>query len=370
MTEAELITKQLNEIGENFNKKLDPVNDFIGEQKEWNKVNQEAIDNLLSETKAGNRTDPAKNKSFGEAFKDAVREKFTKDKSEFDNFTKDRAAKIAFEVKSVGTMTLANNLTGDSWQTYSQNQGIIPAQKVNFRDLVPGFISATGQYVHYYETEGEGSVGEQITEGASKSQIDFDLTEVKTVTKYIAGFTRFSKQLAKSLPFYENTLPRMLLREFFKQENNQFKNVLAGGATGYTTTSETDDAKQLIDVLTGRADANFDNSFIICKNAQVGVLLKLLYTNGYYSGSGSVVGTPNGQVFIAGVPVIGASWMTAGKVAIIDRDFIERVEAESLRVELSYDDADNFTKNLVTARVECMEELNLIRTDAHSYFTI
>jgi hypothetical protein len=52
---------------------------------------------------------------------------------------------------------------------------------------------------------------------------------------------------------------------------------------------------------------------------------------------------------------------------IIDTDFIERVEGESLRVEFSFEDSDNFQRNLVTARIECFEALNLIRTDAHIY---
>ena len=174
----------------------------------------------------------------------------------------------------------------------------------------------------------------------------------------------------KNLPWLQTTLVRMLLRDFFKKENFKFYQNVANNATGYTTTAETDDVKQIIDILTGRADQDFNNSFILCKNAEVGVLLKALYTNGYYAGSGSVVGTPDGNVRIAGVPIIGVSWAASGKVMIIDSDFIERVQTEDLRVEFSFEDSDNFEKNLVTARVECFENLNLLRTDSHSYFTI
>lgn len=76
---------------------------------------------------------------------------------------------------------------------------------------------------------------------------------------------------------------------------------------------------------------------------------------------------PNGNIRIAGVPVIAVPWVTDDKALIIDNEYIERVETESLRVEFSYEDADNFTKNLVTARVECFEDINLLRTDAHIY---
>ncbi len=162
----------------------------------------------------------------------------------------------------------------------------------------------------------------------------------------------------------------MLLRDFFKKENAKFYGIVAGAATGFDTSGETDQAKMIIDILSGRADADFNNSFILAKNAEVGEILKLLYTNGYYAGSGSVVGMPDGSVRIGGVPVIGASWAAADALMVIDNDMIERVETESLRVEFSYEDADNFTKNLVTARVECFEDLNLLRTDAHSYIEI
>jgi capsid protein len=168
----------------------------------------------------------------------------------------------------------------------------------------------------------------------------------------------------------QSALPRLLLRDFYKEENRKFYAAIALAATGFSLTAETDDNKAIIDLLYGRADQDFENSFILGKNNMVGRMLKLMYGNGYYSGAGSVVGTPDGRVSISGVPVIGASFATSDKVMIIDSNFIERVETESLRIDFSYEDADNFTKNLVTARVECFEDLNLLRTDAHSFLDL
>ena len=37
---------------------------------------------------------------------------------------------------------------------------------------------------------------------------------------------------------------------------------------------------------------------------------------------------------------------------------------QSLRVEFSYEDNDNFRRNLVTVKVECFEELNILRPNA------
>jgi hypothetical protein len=334
------------------------------------KLNQEAVDNLLAETKRrSNNNFPQQRKTFGEVFADEIANQFESKQAEFKSFQKDKDAKLSITLKTVGDMTLPVNLSGNGQASYGLNQGIVPNQKVNIRDLIPSTQSPTGIYVTYRETGGEGGITTQ-TEGSAKSQKDYDMTEVRVVSGYIAGFSRFSKQMMFQLPWLQTTLVRMLLRDFYKEENRKFYAAIALAATGFSTTAETDDNKAIIDLLYGRADQDFNNSFILGKNNMVGRMLKLMYGNGYYAGSGSVVGTPNGQVSISGVPVIGASFATSDKVMVIDNDFIERVETDSLRVEFSYEDADNFTKNLVTARVECFEDLNLLRTDAHSFLDL
>jgi HK97 family phage major capsid protein len=332
---------------------------------ERDKKNQEVIDNFLADKKKRDENAKKNKKSFGEAMHEELANQFESKQKEIQNFAKDRNAKLSFELKTVGDMTIPVNLTGQGVATFNSNVGLVPNQKVNMRDLIPTTISPTGIYVSYRETGGEGGITTQV-EGAAKSQKDYDLARVETVSGYISGYVRFSKQMMYVLPWLQTSLVRMLLRDFYKEENRKFYAAIALAATGFSTTAETDDNKAIIDLLYGRADQDFNNSFILGKNNMVGRMLKLMYGNGYYSGAGSVVGTPNGQVSISGIPVIGASFATSDKVMIIDSDYIERVETESLRVDFSYEDADNFTKNLVTARVECFEDLNLLRTDAHS----
>lgn len=89
-------------------------------------------------------------------------------------------------------------------------------------------------------------------------------------------------------------------------------------------------------------------------------LNKALYTNGYYQGSGGVVSYPNGSVQISGVNVIAADWVTDDKVLIVDQDYLERIEVDGLKVEFFEQDSDNVQKNLITARVECWEAVNLM----------
>ena len=326
------------------------------------KKNQAALDQLIAEKAA--KTVNNKTKSFGDAFSEQVAEAFEAKQAEIKEFQKNKNAKLTIDLKAVGTMTTSANLSGDGVATYNSRQGLVPAQKINFRDLIPTAVSPTGLYVTYRETGTEGSIGIQ-TEGNAKSQIDYDLTEVKVVSDYIAGFARFSKQMMFQLPFLQNTLQRMLLRDFYKKENATFFSAVSSAATGSTTTSASVDAEQLVDWIANQLDANFEASFALVSYAQWADLLKTKPTD--YSVPGGFVIDANGNVRIAGVPVIGASWVTNDKALIIDANYLERVETEGLRVEFSYEDSDNFQKNLVTARVECFEDINIMRTDAIIY---
>ena len=266
--------------------------------------------------------------------------------------------KPKLKLKAVGNMTNANNLTGDSVATYNSRQAILPAQAINFRDLIPTTQSPSMQYVTYRETGSEGSISTQ-TEGSAKSQIDYDLTEIKTVNAYIAGVARFSKQMMRSLPFIEGTLTRMLLRDFYKVENSSFFSTVSGAATGVTTVTATDNVEILIELIANQKTANYNPSFVLVSHAQMARLTISTYNKGYYAGAGAVQITGQGLT-IWGVPVISASWVTDDKALVIDSDYLERVEVEGLAVQFFEQDSDNVQKNLITARIECFEAVNLM----------
>jgi HK97 family phage major capsid protein len=357
----EELVDQLEEITDIFKSKAAKIDQL---EKDALK-NQEALDDLIIWKKSSKNQTPTGKKTFGEAFSQKIESEFNSRQEEFKDFVGTRSGKLTMELKTVGNMTTTASLTGDGVQVYGDRIGLVPNQKVNFRDLISSVSSPTGLYVSYRETGSEGAIDVQ-TEGSAKSQIDYDLTEVRTVSKYVAGISTFSKQLMFNLPFLQNTLASQLLRDFYKKENALFYATIAAGATGSVSSAETDDNKTLIDWIMGHLDSDLNASFIVINHAQKGRLLKSLFDSSNYLGGGGVVGTPNGSIQIAGVPIISASWMPDDKAMIIDTDFIQRVETESLRVEFSFENGTNFEKNLVTARVECFEELNLLRTDAHA----
>lgn len=279
-----------------------------------------------------------------------------------------RGGSFRIDMPEVKTMTLGGSLTGDPVATYSSRQAILPSQKVNFRDLIPSVQSDTGLYVYYRENTGGSNNIARQTEGSTKGENNYAFTEVKLVEEYIAGFTTFSKQIAKSLPWMQQTLPRLLMRDFFKKENSIFYQEVLEVA-GAISTAETDPVKKLIDAIASQLDANYDVSFVVVKNADLADLIKSTYTNGYYPGAGTV-GMTQAGLTIMGVPVVGASWATANKALLVDNNFLERVQVSGLAIELSYENGTNFEKNLVTARIECQEEINPMLAGAFGWVTI
>ena len=264
-------------------------------------------------------------------------------------------------------MSLIGNLTGDGTASYSARQAVLPAQKINFRDLVPTTVSPTGLYVQYRETGATGTIGVQ-TEGDPKSQVDYDFTEIKVVENYIAGFSRFTKQMAKQLPYMQGTLPRIMTRDFYKAENSSFFTTVSTGATGVVTTTGTNIVEIIMDLIANQNAANFSASFAIVHPTTLAAINKVLLTNGYYPGAAGISSVANGSLSISGTPVIAASWAVAGNVLIIDADYCERVETEGLNVQFAMEDGDNFVTNKITARIECQEEINLMLPASAIYY--
>jgi HK97 family phage major capsid protein len=264
---------------------------------------------------------------------------------------------IKFELPEVKAMGLANNLSGDPVASYGPRQAIIPSQKINFRDLVPTLNTETGLYVFYKENATSNNIAVQSA-GSTKGENTYSLSEVKVVQNYIAGTVTFTKQMATSLPWLQSTLPRMLMRDYYKKENSLFYTTVTSTATP-DTSAETDKVKKIIDFIAAQQDLDYNVSSVIVSHADLAELVKSTYTNGYYAGAG-LVQLPGQSMTIMGVPIIAASWATSGQALLIDNDFIERVQVRGLAIELSYENNDNFVRNLVTARVECQTEISVM----------
>ncbi len=279
------------------------------------------------------------------------------------------------DLKAQGSdMTTANSLTGDPMRTYSMRQGLQPGALINFRDLMPTVQSPTGTFVTYTEDTGETNNITTQTEGNTKGQNQYTLTEKINTNNYIAGFSVFAKQLVRNLPFLQGTLPRLLLRDFYLAENSIFFTAVSGAATGPTSMgSSPDDVKQLIYAINGFLNTRFKPAYIVVNPILMGRLLTSTYTSGYYPGAGAVNVNSTALISpinIQGVPVFAADWVTANYALMVDADYLERVETEGLKIAFSYEDASNFRQNKVTARIECQESVNLMLAPAACYLNL
>src|SRR6185369_2225261 len=142
-----------------------------------------------------------------------------------------------------GIMTTSNTLTGTGYTTFNQRQGLVPGQQINFRDLLSTATSENGSYITYRETNTVQSTGKQ-TEGSAKANLQYTFSAVTATLAYLAGFATFTKQLLYNLGFLENRLPTMLLRDFYKKENDYLFTTIAGNSTGTYTGSGTVDAEE------------------------------------------------------------------------------------------------------------------------------
>lgn len=281
-------------------------------------------------------------------------------KGGFDDISKVTKGKSArIEMKTVGNMTIATNLTGGAVATVQPGVAMVPSQLVNFSDLVPTVNSATGIYVIYRETGSEGAISTQ-TEGSAKSQKDYDLTAVTFNAQYLAGYTRYSKQMAQDLPFLQSFLPNALRRDYFKAENSQFYTALAAAAT-VSTTAKTVDVEQLIDDMGTLESLDFMCTGCVV-NPKDWANIAMTKPNDY--SLPGIVQFVNGNLTINGTPVYKASWMPVDKYLCGDWSYAKKIAVDGLAVEFFEQDQDNVIKNLITARIEQRVVLGIDRPDA------
>lgn len=298
-------------------------------------------------------------KGFDESIKDVLNENFK------DIAVVRKGNSVKIDVKAVGNMTLSGHLTGDQPRDYSNTVVTVPSPLVNFVDLIGAPINISGgTYTFPQETTSEGSISVQ-TEGASKSQIDYDFVMVDVNTDFLAGYTRYSKKMANNLPFLETFLPSALRRDYIKAENTRFNTALTAGALAST---EVITGKNKVEMLMNEIARleQLDNPVngIVVRPSDWWDIQKTEKSTGAGYGLPGVVTYTNGTLYINGIPVYKATWMAANKYYVGDWSRIKKVVTEGLSLEFSNEDADNFTKNNITARIEAQTALAIERANA------
>ncbi len=277
-------------------------------------------------------------------------------KDNFNDIKTVRGGK-SIQVKTVGDMTLSANLTGAQPKDYNFDVVMKPGQKLNVSDLVGSVDIEGGTYTYPREGTSEGSISTQ-TEGASKTQIDYDITMIDCNTDFIAGFTRYSKKMANNLPFLTSFVPKALRRDYFKAENAAFYTVMAAAATDSPEIiTGKNKVEMLINDIATQENLDYEVNAIVMRPSDYWDILKTEKSTGAGYGLPGVVTVENGQLRINGIPVYKATWIAASKYLLGDWSRVTKVNTEGLSVEFSEQEGTNFVKNNITARIESQTAL-------------
>jgi len=273
---------------------------------------------------------------------------------------------LDLEVKAVGNMTTAN-ITGDEERDFSNIVAKVPNQKVSFSDLVGVIPISGGTYTFPRESAGEGAMATQ-TEGADKAQRDYDFAHIDVTTDFIAGFARYSKKMANNVAYLEGFLPNAMRRDYLKAESTIFNTNLLGQATASAQViTGKNKSEMLMNEIATLEALDFDVDGIVMTTADYYSILQIEKSTG--AGYGLPLGWSydGGVLRCLGIAVVKANWLATNKYYVGDWSTVKKVVTEGLSLEFSTEDADNFTKNNITARIEAQVGLAVHRPDAIIY---
>lgn len=271
-----------------------------------------------------------------------------------DNGIKNKSFTTDIQLKAVGDMTIAANLTGAIPNTYRNEIVPVPFEMVHFRSLVTVTPSETDSYHFYRHSVGEGSIEFQNQELETKAQFDEDLTEVTVNLNYLAGWLRISRKMLRNFKGLQGYLSRWIPERYYEREDTKAYQALISGATGLTDTTGTDIVSQIIRTIGLQKKAKYKVNGIVMDGA---VWAKLLTYKASSSGEftmpiGTITISPTGQLMILGIPVYTASWVGGDEVLIGDWTSFEIVQSESLSLQFFEQDGTNVRENKITARIE------------------
>lgn len=302
--------------------------------------------------------------------KGAIGDAIAKGYEEIKSAVRNNGKGFAFELdqKAVGTMTISNNLTGSVYTSYVDNPALRSYVNPHLRSVFNIIPVSTGSvsFPRGNTPLGEGSFGKQ-TEGSAKTQVDYDVTVVNTALSFIAGYAKVSRQMIDDLPFLQAYLQQSLIEDFQKAEDIYYLNAIAASATAGSS-SGVNTAEKFIDYLAQLGALNWTPNLSLTTHAGWAGLLKTKPAD--YSVPGGMVIDQNGNVRIAGVPVIPHSLVTASKIYVMDTTKFAIAQQSGLSVRSTEFDQDDFIKNLITFRCEARCELLQFQPGAAVYGAI
>jgi len=279
------------------------------------------------------------------------------------------------DTKAVGNMTEAVNLTGDIPRQYANQVYGLPSRKIHVRSLLPVGTISQGLFTFPQETGGEGAPANQ-TQGSAKAQVDFDISMVNAPAQVIAGYVKISRQMLDDVPAMTSFLQSRLLEKYLVAEDAQ---ILSGDGTApnlqgilpvatAATGAATVDVEQLVQAIAQLETSNYSATGILVNPTDWAAIMNTKNTNSAYTLPASTVVTTDGSVSIAGIPLYKSTAIAVDKFVVGDWSMGAQImQNQGISVQFSEFDSDNFTKNMITVRVEARIALPIYYAGAFIY---
>lgn len=296
---------------------------------------------------------------------DFVAKAFEANAGKLKSLISSRGEAVGMNFKAVGDMNLTANI-GAGWASsiagLSNTILTDPFRQVHLRDLLrSSTIEQNGVFKFAKKTGGEGAPAIQ-TEGASKSQVDYDFTISEVTPKTIAAYSKISKQMLSRLTWLQSFVSTQMVQDLLNVEDTLLYDYAGTGAfAGLYESASTYTPSGTVTIASNRWDklANaiaqlkalrFAPSAILVNPIDEMELLINKESGAGYSHPSLLTGQ---RISIAGVPVISTDIVTANTFHVADfNKAAELLFEDNIMTEFAYEDGDNFTKNLVTVRVE------------------
>lgn len=276
------------------------------------------------------------------------------------------------QLKAVGDMTIASNLTGAIPNTYRTGIVPVPFEKTHMRDIVAVTPSDTDSYHFYRHSIGEGTIEFQNQELETKAQIDEDMSEQTVNLNYLAGWLRISRKMLRNFKGLQGYLSRWLPERYYRREDTKAYQALISAASGITVTTGTDMMSQIVQTIGAQRKAGYNVNGIVMDGVIWGKMLTYkASTSGEFTNPLNIVNvTSNGMVSILGVPVYVTAWVGGDEIIIGDWNFFEIIQSEGLSLQFFDQDGTNVRENKITARIEASVGFAVLDPRAFSVLSV
>jgi len=354
------IEKAAGQIAENVRGEIDPAlkNEIDALTNKW----VETHDRLDSMEMASQKSVSNKPLTFAGGLIKSISE------GAIESFKNGNTNAARFEMKGANDMSIAADFTGVvADETIVPQFKFDPTRATHIRQLLP-IGSTDAQVIRFPKESGydETSVG-ATAEGAALAQTDFDITATSVNVNRIGTFLRVTEEMLNDTPQLSSYISARVPEKILSIEDTQLLNGSGSGAnqsglftdgTAFNaTTSGFVDAIEnsneydvLVAALNQLALSNYQADTILLNPTDLHKIALLKSTQNEYLRQQIYSGlVPQ----IMGVNITANTAVTAGNFLVGNlRQASQLWVRENLSVEFSRDDNVNFTKNLVTIRVQ------------------